>query len=133
MLPGDRSKEAGMDMHRRGQHEYQALMGEPADAALGELRRRSPTMFDAIIESAFAGPLARAELARSDRELATVAILASSGGAESQLAAHARAALHNGVAASELIALCDHVALYAGFPRAVNASKVVDQVLADST
>ena len=37
-----------------------------------------------------------------------------------------------GVAASELLALCEHVAVYAGFPRALNALEVVDQVLTDA-
>jgi 3-oxoadipate enol-lactonase len=77
----------------------------------------------------FGGPLARAELGRTARQVATVAILAAAGGAEGQLATHASAALRAGVSASELRALCEHVAVYAGFPRALNALAVIDQVL----
>lgn len=57
-----------------------------------------------------------------------VAILAVMGAAERQLASHAAAALRAGVSASELLALCEHVAVYAGFPRALNALTVVDKV-----
>lgn len=64
--------------------------------------------------------------------MATVAILAAIGGAERQLATHTRAALHNGVAAAELLALAEHVSLYAGFPRAINALTVIDEVLAEA-
>jgi 3-oxoadipate enol-lactonase len=85
-----------------------------------------------VVAGAFGGPLARAELGRAERELATVAVLAAAGGAERQLARHAAAALRHGIAASELLALCEHVAVYAGFPRALNALEVVDAVVADA-
>ncbi len=48
-------------------------------------------------------------------------MLAALGGAERQLTMHARAALRNGVASAELLALAEHVSVYAGFPRALNA------------
>ncbi|MEV0787557.1 alpha/beta fold hydrolase [Streptomyces sp. NPDC050423] len=68
-------------------------------------------------------------MGRAERELATVSILAALGGAERRLATHTRAALRHGHAASELLALCEHVALYAGFPRALNALAVIDEAL----
>jgi 3-oxoadipate enol-lactonase len=42
-----------------------------------------------------------------------------------------RAALTQGVRPSELLALSEHVAMYAGFPRAVNAVAVVHEVAAE--
>jgi 3-oxoadipate enol-lactonase len=121
-------------MHRRdrGQREFKALVGLPPEEALADVRLRSPQMYDAVVEGAFGGSLAGAELSRTDREIATVAILAAGGGAESQLAVHAGAALRSGVAAAELLALCEHVAVYAGFPRALNALTVINRVLADA-
>lgn len=114
----------------RGAREYEALMGARPDEALATVRRRSPELYEAVVAGAFGGTLARRELGRAARELATVAIVAAAGGAEDQLAAHAAAALRQGVAPSELRALCEHVAVYAGFPRALNALAVVDDVLA---
>jgi 3-oxoadipate enol-lactonase len=111
-----------------GIREYEALIGVPAEEALADVRLRSPHLYETLIESAFAGPLARPELARAERELVTVAILAALGGAERQLAVHVRAALRLGVAASELLALCEHLALYAGFPRALGAAEVVSEI-----
>src|SRR5882757_7117752 len=107
-------------------------MGSAPDEALAEIRRRSPRMYDALVEGAFGGTLADAELRRADREIATVAMLAAVGGAETQLRSHVRAALLQGITATELIALCEHVALYAGFPRALNALAVVDEVIAEA-
>jgi 3-oxoadipate enol-lactonase len=121
-----------MNRFERGHTEYRALMGLVPEEALADLRRRSPALYDDMIEGAFGGTLARPELSRVYREIATVAMLAAEGGAEDQLTNHARAALHNGITAAELIALCEHVALYAGFPRAINALTVIDQVLADA-
>ena len=121
-------------MHRfeRGLREYQALVGASPHDALDELRRRSPQLYETLIEAAFGGPLSRPELPGAQRELATVAMLAAAGGAEAQLRSHVRAAVHQGVAATELLALCEHVAVYAGFPRALNALAVVDQVVTEA-
>jgi 3-oxoadipate enol-lactonase len=120
-------------MHRRsrGQREYRALIGSAPEEGLAELRLRSPRLYEAVI-GAFGGPLAGAELERAARELATVAVLAVSGGAERQLAVHVGAALRAGLAPSELLALCEHIAVYAGFPRALNALAVVDEALAEA-
>src|SRR4051794_23684503 len=114
-----------MDRNERGRREYEALIGVPPEERLAELRLRAPLLYDAVI-GAFGQTLAQSELSRAAREVATVAILAAAGGAERQLASHAAAALRAGVAPSELVALCEHVAVYAGFPRALNAIAVVD-------
>jgi len=118
-----------MDRRERGRREYQGLMGALPEVANAEVRERSPQMFDALVEGAFGGTLADSELSRADRELATVAMLAALGGAEPQLARHVAAALGQGIAPSELIALAQHVSVYAGFPRGLNALAVIDQVV----
>lgn len=121
-----------MERSVRGRLEYAALMGSEPEQTLADIRRRSPHMYDSVIESAFGGALAHAELGRANRELVTVALLAAAGGAERQLAAHVHAALRSGVAPAELRALAEHVSVYAGFPRALNALAVIDEVLAEA-
>ena len=118
------------DRRTYGVAEYEALMGGRPAERLAGLRHSSPQLYDTLLDSGFAGPLRRPELTRAQRELATVAILAAMGGAEQQLRVHAQAALRQGLEPSELLALCEHVALYAGFPRALNALRVVDEVVA---
>ena len=119
-----------MDRTVRGNREYQALIGDAPEAALAGLREQAPDLYESLITGSFGGPLARAELSRQTREIATVAILAALGGAEGPLAAHTAAALHNGVDTSELLALLEHVSVYAGMPRALSALRVVGDVLA---
>jgi 3-oxoadipate enol-lactonase len=120
-----------MDRRARGRREFEALNGAPPEEYLAEVHRRSPAMLESIIDG-FGGIMGRPELGRASREIATVAMIAAEGGAEPQLASHVRAALRVGIAPSELLALCEHIAPYAGFPRALNALAVVDQVLADA-
>src|SRR4051794_1394009 len=95
-----------------GRREYEALMGTSPEESLAELRLRSPRMYDAVV-AGYGSTLAYGGLGRAARELATVAMLAAAGGAEPQLAVHAKAALRAGVAPSELRTLCEHVAPYA--------------------
>jgi 3-oxoadipate enol-lactonase len=114
----------------RGEHEFRGLMGAAPQDGLAELRQRSPRMYEQLL-SAFGGPLSQPELGRADREIATVAMLATLGGSDRQLTLHTRAALRQGVSPAALIALCQHVAVYAGMPRALNALAVVDQALTE--
>ncbi len=118
------------DRRNRGEREYRALIGSPPEETLAVLRLSSPDLYDAVVKGAFGETLSRAELSRPAREIATIAILAASGGAEPQLALHVSAALRAGVTPSELLALCEHVSIYAGFPRALGALAAIDKALA---
>jgi 3-oxoadipate enol-lactonase len=82
----------------RGEREFQNLIGEAPLEALADIRAAWPDMYEAVVTGAFGGTLARPELDRGLREIATVAILAATGGSEPQLATHTRAALLQGVA-----------------------------------
>jgi 3-oxoadipate enol-lactonase len=107
-------------------------MGSTPEETLAAVRASSPQLYETVVDGAFGGPLARPELTRRDREMATVAVLAALGAADPQLRTHATAALGNDVAPSELLALCEHVAVHAGFPRALNALHQIDQALGDA-
>lgn len=109
-----------MDRRTIGAHELQAIDGERGAAVVRTVRQVSPTLADAITEFAFGQVFCKAELGRRERELATVAILGAIGGAETQLRVHLAAALRSGVDPDEMIALCEHLAPYAGIPRALN-------------
>lgn len=69
----------------------------------------------------------RAQLARRDRSLVTVAALVAGGNAE-QLTFHLRFAKDNGVTEDELIEAITHLAFYAGWPKAMSAMSVAKQV-----
>jgi 3-oxoadipate enol-lactonase len=114
-----------MDRRTIGAHELQAIDGERGAAVVRAVRQTSPTLADALTEFAFGQIFCKAELGRRERELTTVAILGAIGGAETQLRVHLGAALRSGVDPDELIALCEHLAPYAGIPRALNVLREV--------
>jgi alkylhydroperoxidase/carboxymuconolactone decarboxylase family protein YurZ len=87
-------------------------------------------MYDAMVEGAFGAPLSRGGLDRATREMTTIAMLCTLGDTSPQITTHARAALRHGVEPAELLALAEHVSVYAGFPRALNALAAISDVLA---
>ncbi|HTW26283.1 MAG TPA: carboxymuconolactone decarboxylase family protein [Acetobacteraceae bacterium] len=67
-------------------------------------------------------------LSARDRSLITVAALVALG-RPNQLAAHLRRARDNGLSNAELSAAITHLAFYAGFPSAIDASAVAAETL----
>jgi 4-carboxymuconolactone decarboxylase len=70
---------------------------------------------------------ARPELSPRDRSMVTVSVLIATG-KTAQLSGHLGRALTNGVKPSEASALLAHLAIYCGWPSAVSALDVYDQV-----
>jgi 3-oxoadipate enol-lactonase len=84
----------------RGAHEFEALVGAPPGEVPADIRAASPEMYDGVVSRAF-GTVANPDLDGGTRELVT----------------HVAAAVRLGVTQAELLALCEHVSVYAGFPR----------------
>ncbi len=70
------------------------------------------------------------ELSLRDRSLVVVAALITQGGAEPQLRAHTRWAIHHGCTRQQLEALATLLGVYAGGPRAANGLMVMREELA---
>jgi 4-carboxymuconolactone decarboxylase len=85
-----------------------------------------------IIEFAFGDVFSRPGLDLKSREIATVAALTALGTATPQLKVHINAALNVGCTRQEVIEIIIQMAVYAGFPAALNgmfAAKGVFQEL----
>lgn len=82
-----------------------------------------------ILETAFGEVYSRPGLALRDRELITIAMLVAQGGAENQLRNHFLGALNLGIKKEELMELILQSSLYNGFPKAIQAKKLLNQVL----
>lgn len=67
-------------------------------------------------------------LAPKQRQLVTLGILAALGGCEPQLRFHVNIALNVGLEANEIVEAITQAAVYAGFPRALNAMTVAKEV-----
>jgi 4-carboxymuconolactone decarboxylase len=89
--------------------------------------RIAPGLATLTDEVLFGDVWRRPELSPRDRSLVTVSVLIATG-KPAQLAGHLGRALDNGVQPSEASGLLAHLAIYCGWPSAVSALEVYDQV-----
>ncbi len=85
-----------------------------------------------IVEFSFGDIYSRAGLSLRDRQIATVAMLTALGGREPQLRLHLGAALNVGLSAQEIEEIIIHTVSYGGFPKAINAMHLLQEVLAET-
>jgi 4-carboxymuconolactone decarboxylase len=81
------------------------------------------------IEFNFGDIYSRPGLTLAQREMATIAALVALGGLEPQLRGHTRGAINAGLSATEILETVIHTVQYSGFPRALNAIRVVTDAL----
>jgi len=97
-------------------------------AASGALQQRiAPGLATLTDEVLFGDVWRRPELSPRDRSLVTISVLIATG-KPAQLAGHLGRALDNGVQPSEASGLLAHLAVYCGWPSAVSALEVYEQV-----
>lgn len=99
--------------------------GEEVLSRLGDLGRY-------IVEFSFGDIYSREGLSLRDRQIATVAMLTALGGREPQLRLHLGAALNVGLSPQEIEEIIIHTVSYAGFPTAINAMRLLQEVLAET-
>ena len=81
-----------------------------------------------IVESVYGDVLGRPQLSLRDREIATLAALATLGNAPTQLKAHVQGALNVGLSRAEIVEVLMQMAVYAGVPAAINALQIAGEV-----
>jgi 4-carboxymuconolactone decarboxylase len=95
------------------------------------LKDISPEFADLLIEFPFGDVYSRPGLDLKSREIATVAALTAMGTAMDQLKVHVHGALNVGCRPQEIIEVMIQMAVYAGFPAALNglfaAKEVFDE------
>jgi 4-carboxymuconolactone decarboxylase len=89
-----------------------------------------PALADYTDNVLFGDVWVRPELAPRDRSLVTVSALIATGKTP-QLAGHLNRALVNGLQPSEIAGVVTHLAFYTGWPNAVSALNVVEEVFAE--
>ncbi len=113
-----------MNPRERGAREMARISGRTGEGIGERLGRLSSTMEALLVEQGYGKVYASPELSRQFREIATIAILAA-GGFTAELRIHVEAALRVGVDLTELVALAEHLSLYAGLPRMIELSDVL--------
>ena len=104
---------------------------EQGDRVIEALKDIAPDFADLLIEFPFGDVYTRPGLDLKSREIATVSALTAMGTAGPQLKFHVHGALNVGCTRQEIIEIMIQMAVYAGFPAALNglwaAKEVFDQ------
>lgn len=94
--------------------------GANGHAVVENLKKIAPDFARYLVEFPFGDIYARGALDLKSREMITVAALASLGNARPQLKIHIAAALNVGCSREEILEILMQMAVYAGFPAALN-------------
>lgn len=113
-----------------GQNMLQQVDGKGGDAVVESLKEIAPDFARYLIEFPFGDIYSRPELDLRSREIATVAALTALGNAAPQLKVHIAAALHVGLTQEEITEVMMQMAVYAGFPAALNGLFAAKEVFA---
>ena len=103
-----------------GQEMLQRVDGHGGEAVVDSLRDIAPDFARYLIEFPFGDIYARPGLDLRSREIATIAALTALGNAEPQLKVHIAAGLNVGLTQEEITEVIMQMAVYAGFPAALN-------------
>lgn len=107
--------------------EIDGKAGENVVAALADI---APDFARYVIEFSFGDIYSRPGLDLRAREVATIAALTAMGNAAPQLKVHIEAGLNVGLSRDEIIEVIMQMAVYAGFPAAVNGLFAAKEVFA---
>jgi 4-carboxymuconolactone decarboxylase len=115
----------------RGLRKLKEIDGEQGDRIVAGLRDIAPDFARYLIEFPFGDIFARPGLDLRTREIATVAALTAMGTAPSQLKVHIDGALNVGCTRTEITEVIMQMAVFAGFPAALNGLFAAREVFAD--
>lgn len=119
-----------MDRLERGKAKFDELYGEGKSEGLVAMQvGLAQDLARYGIEFNFGDVYSRPGLTLAQREMATLAALVALGGLEPQLRGHTRGAINAGLTPTEIIETVIHTVQYSGFPRALNAIRVVTDTL----
>ncbi|WP_370048326.1 MULTISPECIES: carboxymuconolactone decarboxylase family protein [Salipiger] len=115
----------------RGRRLLNEIDGAAGEAVIAGLQDIAPDFAELLFEFPFGDIYARKGLSLRDREIATVAALSAMGTGPKQLGVHVHGALNVGVTREEIVEVMMQMAVYAGFPAALNALGVAKDVIAE--
>lgn len=126
------SNSSGNDNLRyaRGLAKLQEIDGEGGVKVVESLADIAPDFARLLIEFPFGDVYSRPGLDLRAREIAVVAALTAMGNAAPQLKVHIQGALNVGVTRTEVIEIIMQMAVYAGFPAALNGLTAAREVFA---
>lgn len=118
------------DRYARGLRALTAIDGEAGENVVASLADIAPDFARYLIEFPFGDIYSRPGLSLRDREIATIAALTAMGNATPQLKVHIGAGLNVGLTRDEIVEIIMQMAVYAGFPAALNGLFAAKEVFA---
>jgi len=115
----------------RGLASMRAIFGSGIEPALDALATTSPDLVRSLIEFPFGDIYTRPGLDLKTREMLTVAALTVLGYAQAELKEHIRGAMNVGCTRNEILEIILQMAVYAGFPAALEAIKTAASVFGE--
>ena len=125
-LPGQ-STTTPETRHAKGLEVQKRLLGERIDQMYAQSPKDQLHIQHYLSANCFGDYLTRTGLELKTREQLTLAMLASLGGCEAQLAGHVTANLAAGNDRNTLIAVVTQLLPFIGYPRTLNALKVINE------
>ncbi|MBB3265692.1 4-carboxymuconolactone decarboxylase [Azospirillum sp. OGB3] len=122
-----RFEESRLERGQRALAEIDGAAGHKVVAALADI---APDFATYLFEFPFGDIYSRPGLDLRSREIATIAALAAMGNAAPQLKVHIEAGLNVGLTRDEIVEVLIQMAVYAGFPAALNGLFAAKEVFA---
>ena len=119
------------ERYARGLAKLQEIDGQAGEKVVASLAGIAPDFARYLIEFPFGDIYSRPGLDLRAREIAVVAALTALGNAAPQLKVHIQGALNVGVSRQEVVETIMQMAVYAGFPAALNGLFAAQEVFAE--
>lgn len=116
------------DRFERGLEKLKEVDREQGERVMESLKDIAPDLARYVIEFPFGDIYSRPGLDLRSREIAAVAALAALGTATPQLKVHIHGALNVGLSHREVVEILIQMAVYAGFPAALNGMLAAKEV-----
>jgi len=119
------------ERYQNGLAMLRRIDGKGGEAVVESLKDIAPDFARYLIEFPFGDIYARPGLDLKSREIAVIAALTALGNAAPQLKVHIGAALRVGCTREEILEIIMQMAVYAGFPAALNGLFVAKEAFAE--
>lgn len=114
----------------RGRRALAEIDGEAGEKVVASLADIAPDFATYLLEFPFGDIYSRPGLGTREREIATIAALTALANAAPQLKVHIEAGLNVGLSRDEITEIIMQMAVYAGFPAALNGLFAAKEVFA---
>ena len=131
LIPAVQIRYMESERYRRGWEKLKEVDGHAGEKVIESLKDIAPDLGRYTIEFPFGDIYSRPGLDLRSREIAVVAALTALGNAAPQLRVHIHGALNVGVTREEVVEIITMMAVYAGFPAALNGIAAAKEVFSE--